>query len=74
MVTTTFPRPSVDGMGYTVTLRDFNVTCPGRCTARGGDTSLVVKREDPFNWNTTITIAWNGVFLPLELLIGYPGQ
>lgn len=52
----------MDGMGYTVDLRGVNFTCSGQCTARVGDRAQVIQTESPFSWNSTLTVAWSGVY------------
>jgi hypothetical protein len=58
------PTYSLDGGdGYTVTVRAFNATCNGDCTAREGvnwPSAIRVRNAQDFDWFTTATLMWNG--------------
>eukprot|EP00892_Ulva_mutabilis_P008260 jgi/Ulvmu1/5806/UM025_0061.1 len=66
-VTVSFSKPSFDGAGHVVTVRNLNATCSGECTARSGDVAEVVQREGSFDWNTTLSISWNGTVSPISI-------
>eukprot|EP00892_Ulva_mutabilis_P008261 jgi/Ulvmu1/5807/UM025_0063.1 len=55
-----FTRPSFDGNGYLVTLKGFNVTCTGDCTAKSGMLADVITKEDDYDWGAQVLLAWNG--------------
>lgn len=60
VLTFMFTRPTVDGNGYTITLRGFNATCAIPCTAKSGMMADVVSQEDMFDWGAELVLSWNG--------------